>query len=395
VTDRPYSSAPEGLPLGVPLALALLTGILVAWTPRYWREAVPIAAISLVGLIWAFTARRVELPRQTILVVLIGIWGFVQLALHETRVPWPTLQRSIEWAMGAVCFILGSQILQGRRNTRPFLNVLLWAMTALALEAMLQRYLTPGRVFGLIPVRDNVVGTLYYKNQFAAMMELAAPLALWTVYNGGVFSGGICFAAMFAATITSESRMGVVLLLAEFLIFLILMVIGRRMPAKSLFAVIAALAVLITAAALVAGTDVIWDRLREPDAYAQRRNYLDSTLKMIPAHPWQGSGLGTWPDEYPGFATSDSDVYVNEAHNDWAQWASEGGFLFFLLIAALTIWLVKPSLQSVWGLGVTSVMIHSLVDYPLRDPALAFLWFTLAGALTRIEARRSRREARA
>ena len=386
MTERPDSS----VPLGVPLALALLVGILVAWTPRYWREAAPIAAISIVGLIWALIARRVELPRQTILAVLIGSWGFIQLALHATSVPWPTTQRSIEWAMSAVCFILGSQILQGRRNSKPFLNLMLGAMTALAVEAMLQRYLTPGRVFGIIPAGDYVVGTLYYKNQFAAMMELAAPLALWRIYNGQAVSGGLCFAAMFAATITSESRMGVVLILAEFLVFLIVMVVGRRMPAKSLLAVIATLALLVTGASLVAGTDTIWNRLREPDAYALRRNLLNSTLKMIPTHPWQGSGLGTWPNEYPKFATSDSALYVNEAHNDWAQWASEGGVLFFLLFATLTIWLAKPSLQSVWGMGVLSVMIHSYVDYPLRDPAIAFLWFTLSGALTGIEGRRSR-----
>jgi O-antigen ligase len=389
--QRPDSSTP----MGMPLAFALLAGILVGWSPRYWREAVPIAAISTIGLIWALTARRVELPRQTILIVLLGIWGFIQLALHVTRVPWATTQRSIEWAMSAVCFILGSQILQGRRYRKPFLNLLLWTITALAVEAMLQRYLTPGRVFGIIPVRDNVVGTLYYKNQFAAMMELAAPLALWIVYNGQVVNGGLCFAAMFAATITSESRMGVILVLAEFLVFLILMVLGRRMPVKSLLAVMAGLALLVTGAFLVAGTEAIWIRLREPDAYAQRRDFLNSTLKMIPTHPWQGSGLGTWPNEYPGFATSDSGLYVNEAHNDWAQWASEGGIPFLFLMAALTISLAKPSFQSVWGLGVLSVMIHSYVDYPLRDPALAFLWFTLAGALTRLETRHSRREATA
>ncbi len=395
MTERPDSSAPQGLPLGLPLALALLAGILVAWSPRYWREAVPIAAISIVGLIWALTARRVELPRLTILVVLIGIWGPLQLALHLSRVPWPTTQRSVEWAMSAVCFVLGSQILRGNRNSKLFLNVMLWTMTALAVEAMLQLYLTPGRVFGIIPAVDSVVGTLFYKNQFAAMMELAAPLALWRVYNGKVVSGGLCFAAMFAAAITSESRMGVVLILAELLVLMVLMVVGRRMPANALLAVIAILALLVTGASLVAGTDAIWDRLREPDAYALRRNLLNSTLKMIPTHTWKGSGLGTWPDEYPRFATYDAGVYVNEAHNDWAQWASEGGIPFFLLMAVLTILLAKPSLQSVWGLGVLSVMIHSYVDYPLRDPCLAFLWFTLAGALTRIETRRSRRESAA
>jgi O-antigen ligase len=231
------------------------------------------------------------------------------------------------------------------------------------------------------------VGTLYYKNQFAAMMELAAPIALWKVYEGRIVSGGICYGAMFAATITSASRMGVILLVAEFLVFLVLMVVGRKMPAKSAISVIAVLAVLVVTAALVAGTEAIWNRLREPDAYALRRTLLESTSRMIPDHLWLGSGLGTWPNEYPGFATYDAGVYVNEAHNDWAQWTSEGGIPFALLFGILTIWLAKPSLQSLWGMGLVSVMIHSWVDYPLRDPALAFLWFSFAGALTQFEGR--------
>lgn len=369
-------------PLATALALALLTGVLVAWTPRFWREVVPIAAISLVAIAWAFVARQVQLPRQTVVVVLIGLWGPMQLLLHLTRVPWATTQRSIEWAMCAVCFILGSLLVRGRRNTRHFLDLLLWAMTFLAVEAILQMYLSPGMVFGIIPAADNVVGTLYYKNQFAAMMELAAPIALWKVYEGRIVSGGICFAAMFAATITSASRMGVILIVAEFLVFLVLMVVGRKIPMKSAVSVIAVLALLVGSAALVAGTETIWNRLREPDAYALRRTLLDSTARMIPNHLWLGSGLGTWPNEYPGFATYDAGVYVNEAHNDWAQWTSEGGIPFALLLGALTIWLVKPSVQSAWGMGMVSVMIHSWVDYPLRDPALAFLWFSLAGALT-------------
>lgn len=381
-------------PLAAAFAVALLTAILLAWTPRYWREAIPIAVISLVAVVWAILAKRIELPPQTILVALIGVWGPIELLFHLTRVPWPTTQRSIEWAMSAVCFVLGSQIVRGRANRQVFLNFLLWTITVLAVEAMLQAYLSPGKVFGLIPAGDNVVGTLYYKNQFAALMELGAPLALWRVYNGEVVSGGLCYAAMFAAAITSESRMGVILLVAEFLIFLVVMVVGRRMPLKSAVSVVAVLALLIVGAAGVAGTDAIWNRLREPDAYALRRDLLNPTMKMIPSHLWLGSGLGTWPNEYPGFATFDSGVYVNEAHNDWAQWASEGGLPFFLLMAALALWMIRPSIRSVWGLGILSVMIHSYVDYPLRDPAIAFLWFGLAGALARTEEHRSGREAR-
>lgn len=370
--------------LAAMFAAALLAGILVAWTDRYWRLSVAIAALSLVATIWALTARHLALPPQTVPVVAIGIWGPLQLLFHITRVPWPTTLRSIDWAMAAVSFILGCQILRGRRARNAFLDWMLWAMTALAVAAMLQMYLTPGRVFGIIPAADSVVGTLFYKNQFAAMMELAAPIALWKVYNGEIVSGGLCYAAMFAATLTSASRMGVILVLAEFLVFLILMVARRRMPLKNAVSVMAILALLVGAASAVAGTEKIWERLKESNAYELRATLLNSTLRMIPGHLWLGSGIGTWPDEYPRFATYDSNVYVNEAHNDWAQWASEGGLPFFLLMAALVISLVKPSLNSVWGLGVLSVMVHSYVDYPLRDPALGFLWFALAGGLTQI-----------
>lgn len=375
------SQPPASAPLAIALATALLVTILVAWTPRYWREAIPMTAISLVVLLWAIVAQRVELPWQTILVVLIGVCGPAQLALHLTRVPWTTTLRSIEWAMSAVCFILASQILRGHRAVSAFLNLLLWAITALAVEAILQKFVTPGSILGIISVGQGIVGTLYYKNQFAAMMELAAPIALWKVYEGRIAGGGLCFAAMFAATIASESRMGVILVLAEFLVFLMLMIVGRRMPAKSAATVVAALALLAIGASLVVGTETIWNRLRQPDAWALRRTLLASTLKMIPAHPWLGSGIGTWSNEYPAYATYDDNTWVNEAHNDWVQWASEGGIPFALLLAALTLWLAKPSLQSVWGLGVLSVMIHSWVDYPLRDPALSFLWFALAGGL--------------
>jgi len=74
-------------------------------------------------------------------------------------------------------------------------------------------------------------------------------------------------------------------------------------------------------------------------------------------------------------------VIANEAHDDWLQWATEGGIPFALLLAALTLWLARPGIESVWGLGLLIVMAHSAVDYLLREPALGFVWFALAGAV--------------
>jgi O-antigen ligase len=369
--------------LAAALGVALLAGIMVAWTPRYWGICVAVASLSAIAVLWALVARDVALPRQTILVVPLATWGALQVATHQTLVPWPTLLASIAWIMGGVSFVLGSQILGGRRNRKTFLDLIMWASTALAAAATFQIYVTPGRLFGTIPVAGNVVGTFFYKNQFAAFMELAAPIALWKVFEGEVFPGGLCYAAMFAATLASGSRAGVLLVSMEFLAFLILMVSRRRMPAKSLAAIVAVVLLLMAGAAMVAGTEKIRSRFEERNPLALRKNLLEATLKMIPLHPLFGSGMGTWPLLFPRFATFDSNVYVNEAHNDWAQWTAEGGIPFTVLLAALVFLLARPAFRSLWGLGIIAVLGHSFFDYPLREPALMFLFFTLAGAITK------------
>lgn len=369
--------------LATVLGVALLAGILVAWTPRYWGICVAVACVSVVAVLWALVARSVVLPLQAIFVFPLTAWGALQLATHQTLVRWPTMLASIAWITGGVSFVVGSQILQGRRNRKAFLDLIMWASTALAAAATVQIYVMPGKLFGLLPVADSVVGTFFYKNQFAAMMELAAPIALWKVFEGEVVAGGLCYAAMFAATLASGSRASVLLVSLEFLVFLILLIARCGRPVKSLAAIVATVLLLMAGAALVAGTERIGSRFEERNPFALRRNLLGSTLKMIPLHPWFGSGMGTWPIVFPRFATFDSNIYVNEAHDDWAQWTAEGGIPFTVLLAALVFCLVRPALRSLWGLGVISVLGHSFVDYPLREPVLMFLFFTFAGALTK------------
>ncbi len=231
------------LPLA--LAVAILTNILVAWTPRYWSTTVGITGISLVAIVWALSAGRIMLPRETILAVAVGIWGPLQVLLHISVLPSLTMRSSLVWMTCSIVFILTSQILHEQRSRHFFLRFMLWAVTGLAVEAMLQAYSHPVKVFGIIPADDSVVGTLYYKNHFAALMELVAPVALWEVRNGKLVAGGLCYAAMFAATVTSASRAGTIGILAELLVFMALMVLGRRLKFRSALAVAGALTLLV------------------------------------------------------------------------------------------------------------------------------------------------------
>lgn len=368
-------------------AVAILANILVAWTPHYWSATVGITGISLVAIAWAVSSPRIMLPRQTILAVAIGAWGPLQVIFNTSVLPSITLRSSLIWMMCCVSFILGSQILRSSHSRHAFLRIMLWAVTGLAVEAMLQASSLPVKVFGIIPADASVVGTIYYRNHFAALMEMVAPIALWEVRNGKVMAGGLCYAAMFAATVTSLSRTGTIVILTELLVFIAIMVLGRQLKLSSALAVAGALSLLVVAAAMVAGTEKLWERMQESNPYHQREQLVRSTVDMIAERPKLGFGMGTWRFVYPRFARYDDALIANEAHNDLAQWVSEGGIPFLLFMTGIVVWMGKRVFQSIWGLGLLAVFAHCYVDYALRFPPLQFLWFGIAGALTQLESR--------
>ncbi len=311
------------------------------------------------------------------------------MALHTTVLPQLTLDSAIVWALGAGTFVLSAEILRDRTSRRIFLELLLWSLTALAVIAMLQFYGSPDRVFGIFQATEGVTGTLLSPNQFAALMEIAAPIALWYMLDRNPMPGGLCYAMILAATFTAASRAGVILVCTELLGFLAAVLIARRREAKAFLSLFAGLALLVTIATIVAGTDRMKTRFADRNPYAVRQELFDSTLRLIAERPWSGYGMGTWRAVYPRAATFDMALLANEAHSDWAQWTSDGGIPFLLLMAGLVAWLAKPAAQSLWGLGVLSVMVHSYVDYPIREPVLSFLWFAMAGAVSQFEGKRA------
>lgn len=384
---------------------ALLAGIVVAWSQRYWPASVAITSMSIITICWIARSllvrmRDFELLNQpwsgrTVLVALIGAWGFLQMAFHTTLLPQLTLDRSVVLALSACAFVLGSQMLSGRVSRELFLELLLWSATLLAFISMVQFYSTPTRVFGIFPAEESVTGTFLSHNRFAALMELAAPIALWHMLERNAVSGGLCCAMILAATIVSASRAGVILLGVELVAFLGLVLLARRREAKVIAFFFAGLVALVIVASLIAGTDRVKARFeQDKDPFTVRRELFYSTLKLIEQRPWTGYGMGTWRTVYPQTATFDLNLIANDAHNDWAQWTSDGGIPFLLLMAALVIGIAKPAAQSIWGVGVLIVMVHSCVDFPLREPVISFVWFAMAGAVSQFHGRNSGRRNR-
>lgn len=96
-----------------------------------------------------------------------------------------------------------------------------------------------------------------------------------------------------------------------------------------------------------------------------------------------GTGLGSFREYYRLYenpALVDS-FFVNHAHSDPLEWVLETGLLGSMLLAALVLWWVTRALR-LWraeqpdliALAATiasgAILVHSLVDYPLRDAAI-------------------------
>jgi O-antigen ligase len=115
-----------------------------------------------------------------------------------------------------------------------------------------------------------------------------------------------------------------------------------------------------------------------------RQEMLAATTRAIRDYmPW-GSGLGSFRSVYHLYEGRDqlSTVYVNHAHNDYAELALELGAAGILLMIAFLVWWARAAWRA-WRLAdagiyaraasiaTGAILVHSLVDFPLRTAAIS------------------------
>ena len=115
--------------------------------------------------------------------------------------------------------------------------------------------------------------------------------------------------------------------------------------------------------------------------------------KMLEGHWTLGTGFGSFEQVYHIYEPSGllMPSYINQAHNDWAQFIIEGGLLAGLLLTGLFAWMVKAigtmlfhrtrTVDATFWMSIFAIIASaSLVDYPLKTPLfqLATVWLLLA-----------------
>jgi O-antigen ligase len=365
-----FASKPSSLLSGLVLALFLAT--LTLWVPSYWPVAAFEIAVFVIAGVAIVLARQPAVGAGFPLIILssIVLWGCLQLLTGSSINRFETERATLQWMTWAAVYYLGVSTLKEKSQGRLVRIAIVWFGLAIAVEAILQAYLSPGRVFGLFDTgyQHFVMGPIIYHTHFAVFIETILPVALFLAFESYAYLG--IAAVLLAAVVVSASRGGLIIASGEVLVVLFLAHRQRPRASRRIFQIALALAGVTAILTFIVGFATASERFYSETLTAGRLQFAVSTLHMIAVHPWIGWGLGCWPTVYPVFATFDPGAIVNQAHSDWLQWTAEGGLPVGLAMIALALWAIRPALRSIWGIGILAVLIHAAFDYPFSRPAI-------------------------
>ena len=336
--------------------------------------------------------------------LLFGVTLGVQLFLGTTVYRYETANLALQYiAYGALAFV-AVQALDAFPAQAMFCRFLSMYGFALALFALIQSFSSNGKLYWLWASGTGgwIYGPYVNHNHYAGLMEMLAPIPLvlcLTDRASGAQKFLLGFASlMMAATIfLSGSRGGMI----AFFVQSVLLFAFAWKRGKSPAAMLSVLSFVLLLGVLIAwlGWSTMaarWQEVRLAQGVEMPmggRLAIDrDALRMFAERPFLGWGLGNFANVHPQFSSFFTDVYVNSVHNDYLQLLVETGalgglaMLWFVFILfrqgarRLLAWNVcaEDSLAVAALVGCTGLLVHSLVDFNLRIPANAALFYVLA-----------------
>lgn len=226
---------------------------------------------------------------------------------------------------------------------------------------------------GLLPFTINA-GLFANQNHFSALLFVSIPFVVYYgLFRGHLLSGTLGLVALLLLLLAAGSRAGVLIGLAITVLSVVFLSARSRMSGLSILAIFIGLSVYTIGAWTKIDADVI-----DPDF--GRGEFARTTLEGIKENLATGVGFGNFQKTYQIYEKEGMifKQYVNHAHNDYLEIAFEGGVaaillmaFYFILLFATLFRIRRDPLQKAAFLSVSFLLIHSLVDYPLRTEALA------------------------
>ncbi|RWE64190.1 O-antigen ligase family protein [Mesorhizobium sp.] len=228
-------------------------------------------------------------------------------------------------------------------------------------------------IVGLLPFTIKV-GLFANVNHFSALLFVSIPFAVhYGLFRGHLLSGSFGLISLLLLLLAAGSRAGVLIGLAITVLSIVFL------SARSRASGFGVLAIFVGLSAYTIGA---WTKIdaKEVDPAFGRGEFARTTIEGIKENWTTGVGFGNFQKVYQIYEREGMifSKYVNHAHNDYLEIAFEGGapaillmLLYFILLFVALAKIRRDPLQKAAFLSVSFLLIHSLVDYPLRTAALA------------------------
>jgi O-antigen ligase len=377
--------------------------------PRYFIVPVLLVAVALLQLCplplgWIRALRGADTSR--------GLhWGILSIVPYQTRSELLILLAcSIAFLLAVLC--------AAERRRKVFLVRSIVAIGAGEAFYGLIQYLAHWQMILWYPKRYDLAeatGTYVNHNHFAGLLEMILPFAvclalyeaekMWSSrrrHHRWKFGANLPHVVLWlevavvllTALVFSRSRMGMLAAAASLVVVIGLIVLARKtVPA----AVAIAFLILSFGFAAWIGMQPAFTRFetvrREFSGPESRLSIWPGATEMIRDHPLVGTGLGTFPVAYTPFQATFLTQFVNHAHNDYLETASDLGIpaaaLLFLSIVGVATCALRRFLRTASRFdryvslacvgSIAAILLHSLSDFNLYIPANALILATILG----------------
>lgn len=340
--------------------------------------------------------------------------GFLSLDPHATRAA------AVQLLTTLTVFFLLLRVVETWARAERVMIILIGLGFGLALFGMVQQFTDNGRLYWVRSLQDGggLYGPFVNRNHFAGYIGMIVPLALgafahvqarlqprrtvgWQARMAWLGSPrgthalffGLATIVMITAIALTGSRGGLAGLLGAFAFLVVrssMMRSGRHSPRAVLLSLATIFLIAVLMMAWVGRQHLVARWTGKPHqafSLGTRAVIWSESLPIVRDFPLFGTGAGSFEQAFSRYQRTlitSGLLRAVHAENEYLQLTVEVG----LLGVGLVGWLVAATVRSTshvargwfqlgaWG-GCVAVLLHSVVDFPLRIPALTFLFITL------------------
>jgi len=382
------------------LCALLIFGVLAFGAVEEWSTFAFEAGAATLFLIWAIkqlVSRNVELSKNPLYppAFLFFVLILAQIVLRRSAYSYVTQYEALKYVSYGIVLLIAAECVKAEDARKIFALVMTVFGAMFAFFALAQDLTSNSKLFWLRSARFHgaIYGSYVNHDHYAGLMEMLVPIPLALSMSHLLRGGkrvlvGFCAVLMATTIFLSGSRGGMITFVLEMLL-LAALILGKNRSPRTLLGY-AAICVFILALISFSSRGQVLGRIGDLSPGIRPQITKDS-LRMFLKRPVWGWGLGTFPTVYPRYRSFYTNLFINEAHNDYAQLLTEMGLLGFTLMLCFLIGMYHRGLsasrrwQNHWDgtvslaalIGCTGILLHSVVDFNLQIPANAATFYVL------------------